>query len=272
MKFSVSVGGSSVPLPMIMFRENLDQSLRTVAEIGYDGVELMLHSAESEEAKGIKRLLDKYRLSVGMLVAVPYLVQEDVILGHPDKAVRRQFIERSHAHLKLAGELGAVVPIGFTHGFIRPGTRREDVEGWFFDALPEYIRLAENYGVTLVLEPINRYEVNYINTVDEALKVLDAFPAENLKLLLDIFHMNIEEKSIVGAIRKAGDRIGHVHFVDSNRWPPGYGHLDLKEIYRQLVAVGYRGYIGLEALPEPDPETGARNGLGYVKSLQSIYG
>ena len=150
----------------------------------------MLHSAESEEAKGIKRLLDKYRLSVGMLVAVPYLV---------------------------------------------------------------------------VLEPIKRYEVNYINTVDEALKVLDAFPAENLKLLLDIFHMNIEEQSIVGAIRKAGDRIGHVHFVDSNRWPPGYGHLDLKEIYRQLVAVGYRGYIGLEALPEPDPETGARNGLGYVK-------
>ena len=271
MQTSISVKGEGVPLEMMVFHGALEDSLRCIAEIGYDGVELYLFSAETEEANTVKTLLKRYGLRAGIVVALFDLITTDVIMGHPDAHKRREFLDRAVHHLRLAAELGAGVPIGFTRGYVRKGTSESDVEGWFFDALSHYIKLAEEFGVTLLIEPINRYEINYINRVEEALRVLDTFRSPKLKLLLDTFHMNIEEASISNAIRTAGDRIGHVHFVDSNRWPPGYGHIDLKEVYAQLLEVGYDGFLGVEALPKPSPEIGARAGLAYMRSIASIF-
>ena len=271
MRVSVSAKTEGVPLKMMMFQGDLEDSLRTAAELGYDGVELFLFAAESDEAERAKRLLKKYRLGVGMVVALFDMITNDIVMGHPDAAVRQQFLDRAPHHLKLAAAVGGRVPVGFTRGYVRPGTTEADIEGWFVEALHKYVRMAENEGVTLVLEPINRYEINYINTTAQALRILDQVQSPNLKLLLDTFHMNIEEVSITRAIRSAGDNIGHVHFVDSNRWPPGYGHTNLKEVYDELRTIGYGGFLGIEALPMPSPEEGARTGLQYLRTLERLY-
>jgi sugar phosphate isomerase/epimerase len=124
---------------------------------------------------------------------------------------------------------------------------------------------AHRPSVRLALEPLNRYESRLIHTVEDAVSVLDRVGAENLGILFDTFHANIEEISIRDAIHRAGDRLVHVHLADSNRFVPGYGHLDFAEVWRSLDDVGYDRALVLEPLPRPSTEAllqaGRRLGL-----------
>ncbi len=122
-------------------------------------------------------------------------------------------------------------------------------------------------GVRLALEPINRYETTLINTVDEGLDLIDRVGADNFGLLLDTFHMNIEEPSIEESIRRAGDRVFHFHVADSNRWYPGAGHLNFRSILSALAEIGYEGFVSGEFLPRPDAETAAREAIVFLRGL-----
>jgi len=116
-----------------------------------------------------------------------------------------------------------------------------------------------------VLEPINRYETTLINNVEQGLALIETVGAGNFGLLLDTFHMNIEEPVIEDSIRACGDRIFHFHVADSNRWYPGAGHLDFKSILDTLFATGYQGYVSGEFMPLPDADTSAERGLAYLR-------
>ena len=270
MKTSISVTNANIPLPMVMFRGELDEVFKTVSEIGYQAVELFLETAEGLDVRKIKEPLERYQLKVGMFAAMSDLVGEDITMAHPDAAVRQRFLDRAPGHLKLASTLDALVPVGLTRGKLTPG-QEEATYDWFLETLEKYGRMAHEFGVILILEPINRHEVNFIHRTDEALTVIETLNLPNLKLLLDSYHLNIEEASIPLAIVKAGHHIGHFHFVDSNRWPPGYGHADMKEIFRCLKEVDYQGLLAIEAIPKPDAITGARGGLEYIRMLERMW-
>jgi sugar phosphate isomerase/epimerase len=130
--------------------------------------------------------------------------------------------------------------------------------GHLTDALEELGSCAQGYGVPLLYEPLNRYETNLVNTVEAGARLLGSLSTGNVRLLADLFHMNIEEHDIASAIRAGGDRIGHVHFVDSNRRPAGSGHIDFVPVAAALAEIGYDGYASAEALPHPDPDAAAR--------------
>ena len=117
---------------------------------------------------------------------------------------------------------------------------------------------AKKYNIELTLEPVNRYESNFINTLNEGIEFIKRVSVSNLGILADTFHMNIEEVSIYDSIIQAKDYITHVHFADSNRWAPGCGHLDFAKIVQTLKKIGYQGYISAEILPLPDPDSCAR--------------
>jgi len=103
--------------------------------------------------------------------------------------------------------------------------------------------------------------------VAEGLALIEAVGADNFGLLLDTFHMNIEEPSIEESIRQAGNRIFHFHVADSNRWYPGAGHLDFRSILSTLKDIGYQGFVSGEFLPKPDAETAARKAIEYLCAL-----
>jgi 5-keto-L-gluconate epimerase len=119
-------------------------------------------------------------------------------------------------------------------------------------------RRAAGLGVTLLLEPINRYETNFVNTAAEGIALLEEIGEPSMKLLLDTFHMNIEERTLAGALRAAGDRLGYVHIADSNRRAPGQGHIDFPAVMSALDAIAYRGMLVAEILPLPDDVEAAR--------------
>ncbi len=108
-------------------------------------------------------------------------------------------------------------------------------------------RHAEELGKTVCLEPLNRFETDFINTCEQALKMVDAVGSPALKIHLDTFHMNIEEKNQAAAIRKAGKLLGHFHACGSDRGTPGKDHIDWKPIAAALKAVGYKNDVVIES-------------------------
>ena len=125
---------------------------------------------------------------------------------------------------------------------------REQTIEWLTECLYELAIVAEDNNVNLVFEPINRYESNLVNKLSDGVEVIKMIGCDNVKLLADLFHMNIEESCIEEAIIKTGSYIGHVHFADSNRLFPGLGHSNFKKIFKALKQIDYKGYISIEAL------------------------
>ncbi len=145
---------------------------------------------------------------------------------------------------------------------------------------------AEEKGVKLAFEPLNRFETDLVNIVDQGLKLIDDVGAPNLGFHLDTFHMHLEEKDSAAAIRKAGDRIFHFHACENDRGVPGTGQVKWKEVFEALVDVGYDGNVVIESFtPEvksiaravciwreiaPDQDSIARDGLKFIKSFPGI--
>src|SRR5690242_8778307 len=130
--------------------------------------------------------------------------------------------------------------------------------GHLVEALEDLGEHAKQYDVPLIFEPLNRYETNMVNTVEAGVALLRSLSTKNVRLLADLFHMNIEEQDLAAAIRAGAGSIGHVHFVDSNRRPAGFGHLNFAPIVAALEDIGYVGYASAEALPFPNSEAAAR--------------
>ena len=113
-------------------------------------------------------------------------------------------------------------------------------------------------GKPIFYEPLNRYETNLVNTLEDTVAFLEGAGAKSAKILADLFHMNIEEQSIPDSFRAAGSWVGHVHFADSNRRPVGCGHMDFPPIIAALREIGYAGYLSAEVFPWPNQQEAAR--------------
>ena len=117
--------------------------------------------------------------------------------------------------------------------------------------------VAQECGTLLLMEPLNRYETDLLNTLATTGRLLDELATDRVRILADLFHMNIEEVSIAAALRDEAAHVGHIHFVDSNRQAAGRGHIDYAPIAQALHDIGYQGFASAEAFPLPDSETAA---------------
>lgn len=127
--------------------------------------------------------------------------------------------------------------------------------------------IAKDHNINLAIEPLNRYSTPYCCNYDDTLILLENCP--NLQVMLDTFHMNIEEDSFSEAIIRANNRLANMHFADNNRKMPGQGHIDFKSIVRSLKKISYGGYVSLEpTIPNSDYKTNIKSGLEFIKNLE----
>jgi sugar phosphate isomerase/epimerase len=133
------------------------------------------------------------------------------------------------------------------------------------ESLTELLESAALHGVKLYLEPLNRYEIDTLNRVDQSLEFMAQYGLNSLELLLDTFHMNIEERRLEQAISLAGAKIGHIHITDSNRLAPGQGHLDYDRIIAAIKQTGYDKFLSIEALPLPSSVACALQKIEFFK-------
>ena len=181
--------------------------------------------------------------------------------------IRAQAIQRICEIINLASELETALIIGGARGRFSSTPPSADEYAWTVEALGECVRYASLRGVPTLLEPINRYETNFVNTLAEGLHLLDEIGEPSFKLLADAFHMNIEEVDISTSLRQAGERIGYVHIADSNRRAPGQGHTDFRAIFQSLAQIGYCGPVSAEMLPLPDDLTALHQLSSFLLAL-----
>jgi sugar phosphate isomerase/epimerase len=218
------------------------EALAQVKAAGFDGVELAITNPGLLDSSAIAEALTAAGLQLLSITTGQAASLDGLSLSSEDDTVRRRAIDRIREHMRFAEPWDAVVIIGSLRGADGNAS-----------LLVEALRICarSNPSIRLALEPLNRYETHLVHTVKDALQLLDKVGAENLGVLFDTFHANIEESSIGEAIQQAGDRLFHVHLADSNRWVPGYGHTDFSLVWHALDGVHYARGVVLESLPLP---------------------
>ena len=269
MKLAIVLSTQAAKFEAVAFKGDFVGNVARIAGWGYEGVELAIRDPGLVDGDELLGIVSGHGLEVPAIGTGQAWGEEGLSYTDPDPAVRQAAIGRTVAHVPFAARTGAAVIIGLLRGIAKPGVSPAQAMDWLVGALQECCAEAQPYGVRLALEPINRYETTLINDVAQGLDLVERVRAENMGLLLDTFHMNIEEPVIEDSIRAADDRIFHSHVADSNRWYPGAGHLDFQSILDALYATGYGGYVSGEFMPRPDAETSAARSIDYLRGLQS---
>lgn len=271
MKLSVVLSTQQTQFQAASFSGSLAQNIADIAAMGYDGVELAIRDPKLVDVDALEALTREHGLRVPAIGTGQAWGEEKLSFTDPDLSVRRAAVERIKSHIPLAARFNAVIIIGLVRGIIKPGITHEQGMAWVCEALQECSAAAKPFGVRLALEPINRYETTLVNSVAQGMALIDQVGADNFGLLLDTFHMNIEEPDILQSISTCGDRIFHFHVADSNRWYPGAGHLDFSGILSRLQSTGYDGFVSGEFMPLPDPLTAARESIACLRAILSSH-
>jgi sugar phosphate isomerase/epimerase len=250
-----------------IYWDELEISVPKARDAGFDAVELFTASADAVDSDMLFRLLDENEIRLAAVGTGAGKVLHGLHLVSPDANVRRRACDFISDMIEFGARFGAPAIIGSMQGSLEAGVLREQALGWLSDALNELGRKAADYGVNLILEPLNRYETDIINNLTDGIELIESLDCSSVLLLADLFHMNIEEESIVGSIRSAGKYIGHVHFVDSNRRPAGMGHIDLAQVADALKEIGFGGYASAEALPYPNPDGAAAQTMAAFREF-----
>jgi len=249
----------------VLFRGPYPDAFAFARELGYDGVEIHLRDAANLDAQLLRRQSERYGVAVAAIATGLARRVDGLSLVDPDDAGRRAAIDRVKGHVDLAAQFGCPVVIGSMRDNVPSPDRREWVLGRLADALRQLSDHIAGRDCFLVLEAINRYENNYLNTSAETTAFVQRVAAPGIRVLLDTFHMNIEERDNGEAIRTAGARLGHFHIGENTRWHPGQGQIDFTGILKALQAIRYSGWISMEYLPKPDEREAARKGADFAR-------
>ncbi|MEU7846770.1 sugar phosphate isomerase/epimerase family protein [Micromonospora parva] len=236
---------------------NLIQKFALAAALGYQGIELRGRG----DLAFARRLPELRRARAAGVVMPTVCVEMDHFIGDFDSARSADAIRNLRSQLSVIAELGGVGVMtpaawGMFSRRLPPFEPPRPPDGdrqVLLDALGELGEHARAEGVTLFLEPLNRYEDHMVNRLDEAVALCATLGLPSVRVVADTFHMNIEEDDVHRALRAAAPYLGHVQVSDSNRYQPGAGHLDWTALVRTLLELDYRGWLSLECRLRGDP-------------------
>lgn len=250
-----------------VFWHDLPAACRRASELGFDAVEIFPPGPEAINPNELRALLAEHQLRLAAVGTGAGWVKHKLHLALPDPTDRQKATDFIKSIIDFAGPFGAPAIIGSMQGRWSDVVSRDVARGYLAEALETLGEHAAQYGVPLIYEPLNRYETNQVNTVEDGVQFLSGLSTRNVKLLCDLYHMNIEEVDLAIALRRGGSYVGHVHFVDSNRRPAGGGHLDFRPVAAALREIGYTGYLSAEAFPYPNSDAAAVQTIQAFKFL-----
>lgn len=270
MKLSIAIADThALPSAFVVYR-GFKECIPKAAKLGYDGVELALRRAEEININLLKRQLVENNLEVSCISTGQVFADGGLMLTHQDSKKRDEVKQIFRDFIDLAANFGNIVNIGRVRGPI--GNRRKSyVEDLFVDVAKELCDYALPRKVTLILEPVNRYEIDFVNSVEEGVQLLKKVHMPNMMLMPDIFHMNIEDRKIGPELLNNINYIKYIHLADSNRLAPGQGHINFQDIFDNLLQSGYNGWVSAEILPHPDPHTAAKQAADFLLPLIRQY-
>jgi D-psicose/D-tagatose/L-ribulose 3-epimerase len=238
--------------------DEFERLVARAASMGFDTFELPIEAVGDVDYERGGDLLAEHGLDASVVVAMT----EDRDLLHEDPAVREQGMAYVRECIEATAALGGTNLVGPLYAAVgrtwrqTPADRREAV-ALLVEELSELAAYAADHGVVLCVEPLNRFETSFLNTVEQTMTVIERVDHDACGVLFDTFHANIEEADFGDAIRRAGSSLEHVHACGNDRGAPGNGHLPWPDIAAALDEVGYDGPLVIETFT-PDVESIAR--------------
>lgn len=242
---------------------SLATTFSKVRELGYESVELLLrHPADAPD---LADLLDAHALDLRCILTGPAMAVDGLSLALESSADAA--VDRVFDHIRLASEHRAAVVLGWMTGVPMEvgGGTTSIPDATLTRSLTEVGQFAHDHGVRLLIEPLSRDEPGAARTVDDALALCQAM-GEPFGIVLDVFHLNKEEPDIPQAVARVAHAVEHVQIADTNRETPGRGEMDFDGLFETLLSNGFRGTVGIEALPIPNPDAAARSAMTFVRA------
>ncbi len=263
---TVSLVPEAIGGPFV-FWNGLEDAFQQAAAHGFDAVEIFPSEASILDGSELASLRERHQLAIAAVGTGAGWVKHRLHLTHPEAQVRLQAKAFIAALILKAAQFGAPVILGSMQGRVEPGVERAQALEWLGEALLEAGALAASHGTVFLYEPLNRYETNLFNRQLDAAEFLRERGLGTVRILADLFHMNIEEQDLPATLRALGGMLGHVHFADSNRRAIGFGHTQGAPIIEALRSIGYSGYLSAEILPLPDSHSAARQTMESFRAL-----
>jgi D-psicose/D-tagatose/L-ribulose 3-epimerase len=261
--------------------------LSHIKEWGFDGVELFLSPDEPANLPVVRQILDGLGLDRTACSVLP----PECNLVSSQREVRTRGVEFLKRCVERTAEMGATLICGPLYaglGVMTGRRRTEDEWKWAVDGLRAAADRGRELGVTLCLEPLNRFETYFLNTQEDAACLVRDVGAPNVRVHFDTFHANIEERHPADSLRAIAKELGHVHISENDRGIPGTGHNDWRGVLLALKEIGYDGWLTIESFAQPEPDLAAaaaiwrdiapsgdelaRRGLRFIKGLSREVG
>jgi D-psicose/D-tagatose/L-ribulose 3-epimerase len=220
--------------------------LPRIKDAGFDGIEVPILDPHAFEARAVGRELDRIGLELTAVTIIP----RGLSLGASDRDTRAHAMQHVRTCLAAARDAGIHLlsgPIYTPVGYL-PGRRRTDEEWkWVVDSWQALSADVHGAGMEIGIEPLNRFETYFLNTVADACALCDAIGDSSIGILLDTFHANIEEKSLGEAVRRAAPHLKHLHTCENDRGVPGSGHVEWPAFFAAVTGIGYDGWLTIES-------------------------
>jgi len=254
----------------------LHDVMEFASSVGYDGVEIApftICERVEEISREERRLIAGDAESLGLeIVGLHWLLVKPagLYINHPNEGIRRKTYNYLRELTSFCGDIGGKIMV------IGSPKQRNVLEGITYerawelakDSFSRCLPVAEEKGVTLCIEALSTEETNFINTVEEAVRMVKEVDHPNFKAIVDVKAMSSEGKDIAGIIRGAKGSFAHVHANDANKRGPGFGETDFVPIAKALRDIGYDGFVSVEVFDfSPDPKTIATRSIEYLKKV-----
>ncbi len=280
MKFGVSLWLWTSPIT----NEVIEEYIPKIAGMGFDTVEVPVEDPEGLDYEAAKAVIDDHGLSVTTCAAMG--PGRDLV--HPDKDVRQTGMDYIKNSIIAASTLGADAFAGPLYAEVgrlwsMTDDERKSTEDRLVTQLNELTKVADSEGVTLCVEPLNRFETSFLNLTSQVIDIVDRVDHPSCKILYDLFHAGIEEKNLGDAMRLAGDRIYHVQLAENDRGTPGTGQFDWEGFAKAIKDINYDRHVVIETFSPGNvllakaasiwrplaesPDQLAEDGLKFLKKL-----
>lgn len=248
-------------------RNEFEKTVQLIAELGYDAIELQLGDADEVQTGRLDALLEKTGLRLSSFQTGGSYAKSGFCYSTAEEKLRRGAVEKMLRFVDLAAHYQAIPVTGLMQGRLNDEPDEQKAYARICDCMRETSEKAKKLGVTVAIEPCNKMEVGFNNTVSRVRQTIREVDNEALRTMVDTYHANIEEKSVSGAIRECFPDMRHLHLSETNRGDFGTGHLDFPGVFETLLRLGYTGYCAIGVyFTSQNIAVKARDALEYAKA------
>lgn len=271
--YQVATPDVAVAESVTAYQGPLDKTFGDIAAFGYDGVELMTIDPGKLDWALVKKTAGDLGLTVGLVCTGEIFGQLGLSFADPDAGRRKEAIDRVNGIIDFAASQNAKVNIGRVRGQYRPGIPHAQTEEWAVEAFRAISDHAAPLGVMIAVENVTIMQTNFLNTMAECRRIIEMTNRPNFKAMMDVFHLNIEEKDLYQAIRDNADINVHVHLSDNNRRYPGHCGMDFEKVIQAFKDTGYDDLFCTEVFQFPSMEECAKLAIAHLAPIfEKVYG